>query len=210
MLSVAAHLAPSPGAIPRSIPHCESPCGCADAAYSTRAVPQMLHAGSGLDIFNRSFGKGHEMSLNTAAGAMPVEILLVEDSAGDVRLTQEALRDAKVRNNLHVATDGMEAMSFLCREGAYASVPRPDLILLDLNLPKMSGRDVLKNIKQDVNLKTIPVVILTTSAAEEDIFRSYQLHANCYITKPVDLDQFLKVVMTIDNFWLAIVKLPRT
>lgn len=138
----------------------------------------------------------------------PIEILLVEDSPGDVRLTREALRDAKVRNNLHVALDGMEATSFLRREERHANAPRPDLILLDLNLPKKGGRTVLEEIKQDPGLKSIPVVILTTSAAEEDILRSYELHANCYITKPVDLDQFLKVVRTIDNFWLALVKLP--
>ncbi len=142
--------------------------------------------------------------------ATPIEILLVEDSPGDVRLTKEALRDAKVRNNLHVASDGMDAMAFLRRQGGYANAPRPDLVLLDLNLPKKGGRAVLEEIKLDPNLKSIPVVILTTSAAEEDILRSYQLHANCYITKPVDLEQFLKVVKTIDNFWLAIVKLPRT
>ena len=139
-----------------------------------------------------------------------IEILLVEDSPGDVRLTREALRDAKVQNNLHVALDGIEAMKFLGRDGAHADAPRPDLILLDLNLPRMSGREVLEQIKQNASLKSIPVVILTTSAAEEDIIRSYQLHANCYITKPVDLDQFIKVVKTIDNFWLAIVKLPRS
>jgi CheY-like chemotaxis protein len=139
----------------------------------------------------------------------PIEILLVEDSPGDVRLTKEALRDAKVRNNLHVACDGMEATSFLRREGLHANAPRPDLILLDLNLPKKGGEKVLEEIKLDRSLKSIPVVILTTSAAEEDIRRSYELHANCYITKPVDLDQFLKVVRTIDNFWLAIAKLPR-
>ena len=139
----------------------------------------------------------------------PIEILLVEDSPGDVRLTKEALRDAKVRNNLHVALDGMEATGFLRQQGKHTNAPRPDLILLDLNLPKKGGRTVLEEIKLDPSLKSIPVVILTTSAAEEDILRSYQLHANCYITKPVDLDQFLKVVRTIDNFWLAIVKLPR-
>jgi CheY-like chemotaxis protein len=141
--------------------------------------------------------------------ATPIEILLVEDSPGDIRLTREALRDAKVRNNLHVALDGIEAMAFLNRDGAQTDAPRPDLILLDLNLPRMSGREVLEQIKLDADLTAIPVVILTTSAAEEDIMRSYQLHANCYITKPVDLDQFMKVVRTIDNFWLAIVKLPR-
>jgi CheY-like chemotaxis protein len=146
---------------------------------------------------------------NPIEAPTPIEILLVEDSPGDVRLTREALRDAKVQNNLHVALDGIEAMKFLGRAGANAEAPRPDLILLDLNLPRMSGREVLEQIKQDASLKSIPVVILTTSAAEEDIIRSYQLHANCYITKPVDLDQFIKVVKTIDNFWLAIVKLPR-
>jgi len=148
------------------------------------------------------------MTINVAEKATPIEILLVEDSPGDVRLTQEALRDAKVRNNLTIVSDGVEATSLLLRQGKYAGAPRPDLILLDLNLPKKSGREVLEEIKLDPNLKSIPVVILTTSAAEEDILRSYQLHANCYITKPVDLDQFLKVVKTIDNFWLAIVKLP--
>jgi chemotaxis family two-component system response regulator Rcp1 len=148
------------------------------------------------------------MTINTEENATSIEILLVEDSPGDVRLTQEALRDAKVQNNLHVASDGIDATSFLRRQGKHANAPRPDLILLDLNLPKKSGREVLEEIKLDPILKSIPVVILTTSAAEEDILRSYQLHANCYITKPVDLDQFLKVVKTIDNFWLAIVKLP--
>ena len=141
--------------------------------------------------------------------ATPIEILLVEDSPGDVRLTKEALRDAKVRNNLHVASDGMEATDFLKRQGKHASAPHPDLILLDLNLPKKGGWQVLEEIKADPRLKSIPVVILTTSGAEEDILRSYQHHANCYIPKPVDLDQFLKVVKTIDNFWLTIVKLPR-
>lgn len=146
---------------------------------------------------------------NPIEAPTPIEILLVEDSPGDVRLTREALRDAKVQNNLHVALDGIEAMKFLGRDGVHAEAPRPDLILLDLNLPRMSGREVLEQIKLDGSLKSIPVVILTTSAAEEDIIRSYQLHANCYITKPVDLEQFIKVVKTIDNFWLAIVKLPR-
>jgi len=148
------------------------------------------------------------MTINIGENAAPIEILLVEDSPGDARLTQEAMRDAKVQNNLHIASDGMEATSFLWRRGKHANAPRPDLILLDLNLPKKGGREVLEEIKLDPSLKSIPVVVLTTSAAEEDILRSYQLHANCYITKPVDLDQFLKVVKTIDNFWLAIVKLP--
>jgi chemotaxis family two-component system response regulator Rcp1 len=149
------------------------------------------------------------MTINIRDTATSIEILLVEDSPGDVRLTKEALRDAKVQNNLHVALDGMEATAFLWRQGKHANAPRPDLILLDLNLPKKGGRELLEEIKLDPSLKSIPVVILTTSAAEEDILRSYQLHANCYITKPVDLDQFLKVVKTIDNFWLAIVKLPK-
>jgi CheY-like chemotaxis protein len=149
------------------------------------------------------------MLLDLDNDASSIEILLVEDSAGDVRLTREALRDAKVKNNLHVVMDGLEATAFLLQKGKYADVPRPDLILLDLNLPKKSGREVLEEVKLDPVLKTIPVVILTTSAAEEDILRSYELHANCYITKPVDLMQFMKVVRTIDNFWLAIVKLPK-
>jgi chemotaxis family two-component system response regulator Rcp1 len=138
----------------------------------------------------------------------PIEILLVEDSPGDVRLTQEAFRDAKVHINLHVALDGTEAMAFLKQEGEHSNVPRPDLILLDLNLPKKDGREVLKEIKESSTLKSIPVVILTTSDAEADILRSYQLHANCYITKPVDLDGFLRVVKSVDNFWLSVVKLP--
>jgi two-component system, chemotaxis family, response regulator Rcp1 len=138
----------------------------------------------------------------------PVEILLVEDSPADVRLTIEALRDAKVRNNLHVAADGEEALAFLRREGQHADAIRPDLILLDLNLPKKDGREVLEEVKADPQLRRIPVVILTTSEAEQDILRSYDLHANCYITKPVDLDQFITVVRTIEDFWLTIVKLP--
>ncbi len=136
------------------------------------------------------------------------EVLLVEDSPGDVRLTREAFKDAKVHINLHVASDGAEAMAFLRREGKNADVPRPDLILLDLNLPKKSGREVLEEIKEDPMLRTIPVVILTTSASEQDILRSYLLHANCFITKPVDLAGFLQVVKSIDNFWLSVVKLP--
>ena len=141
-------------------------------------------------------------------GMADFEILLVEDSPGDVRLTREALKDAKMHINLHVASDGIEAMDFLRREGEFADVPRPDLILLDLNLPRKDGRQVLEEIKENPELMTIPVVILTTSASEEDVLRSYRLHANCYISKPVDLDGFLKVIKSIDNFWLAIVKLP--
>jgi two-component system, chemotaxis family, response regulator Rcp1 len=145
-------------------------------------------------------------SIGTGAAAM--EVLLVEDSPGDVRLTLEAFRDAKVHITLHVAIDGVEAMAFLKREGKFAGAPRPDLILLDLNLPKKDGRQVLEEIKESASLKTIPVVILTTSASEADILQSYTLHANCYITKPVDLDGFLKVVKSIDSFWLSVVKLP--
>ena len=142
-------------------------------------------------------------------GMPAFEILLVEDSPGDVRLTREALKDAKMHINLHVASDGIEAMAFLNREEEYSDVPRPDLILLDLNLPRKDGRQVLEEIKDNPELMTIPVVILTTSASEEDVLRSYRLHANCYISKPVDLDGFLKVIKSIDNFWLSIVKLPR-
>ncbi len=141
--------------------------------------------------------------------AEPIQVLLVEDSPGDVRLTREAFKDAKVYITLHVASDGEKAMAFLKREGEYANAPRPDLILLDLNLPKKDGREVLDEIKGSPTLKSIPVVILTTSSSETDILRSYQLHANCYITKPVALDGFLKVVKSIDSFWLSVVKLPR-
>ena len=140
--------------------------------------------------------------------ATPIEILLVEDNIGDVRLTQEALREGKVKNNLTVARDGEEALKMLRREGEHASIPRPDLILLDLNLPRRDGREVLQEIKADEQLRMIPVVVLTTSSAEADILKSYQLHANCYITKPVDLEQFISVVKSIDDFWLTIVRLP--
>lgn len=140
--------------------------------------------------------------------AKPIEILMVEDSAGDVRLTVEALKDAKILNHFSVARDGVEAMAFLRREGTYADSPRPDLILLDLNLPKKDGREVLAEVKADDLLKAIPVVVLTTSQAEKDIMRSYQLHANCYVTKPVDLDQFMTVVRSVESFWLTVVKLP--
>jgi two-component system, chemotaxis family, response regulator Rcp1 len=138
----------------------------------------------------------------------PIEILLVEDSAGDVRLTVEAFKEGKVMNNLSVVRDGVEALAFLRRQGPYANAPRPDLVLLDLNLPKKDGRDVLSEIKAEEDLKTIPVVILTTSKAEEDIVRTYDLHANCFITKPVDLEQFIGVVKSIKDFWFTIVKLP--
>jgi chemotaxis family two-component system response regulator Rcp1 len=139
---------------------------------------------------------------------VPIDILLVEDNAGDVRLTQEVLKGSKVRNNLIVATNGQEALNCLRRQGKYSTSPRPDLVLLDLNLPVMDGREVLQRIKDDSDLKRIPVVILTTSKAEEDILKTYNLHANCYVTKPVDLDQFVKVVKSLEDFWLAIVKLP--
>ncbi|MBU7032750.1 MAG: response regulator [Theionarchaea archaeon] len=146
--------------------------------------------------------------MNDDSHGEPIEILLVEDSPGDVRLTIEALKEGKVHNNLHVVRDGVEAMKFLSKEGEYSGVPHPDLILLDLNLPKKDGREVLKEIKSDSRLKRIPVVILTISSAEEDILKTYNLHANCYITKPVDLDQFIKVVKSIEDFWLEIVRLP--
>jgi len=138
----------------------------------------------------------------------PIEILMVEDNPGDVRLTIEALKEAKVRNHLHTVEDGVEALAFLRREGRYAEAPRPDLVLLDLNLPKKTGREVLAEIKDDPDLRRIPVVILTVSQAEQDIVKSYNLHANCYITKPVDLDRFLEVVQSIENFWLTVVMLP--
>jgi len=137
-----------------------------------------------------------------------VEILLVEDNSGDIRLTKEAMKDAKIINNLNVVEDGVEALAYLRKEGKFKGVKRPDLILLDINLPKKNGREVLAEIKQDIYLKQIPVVILTISNAEEDIIKTYELHANCYITKPVDMEQFTKVVKSIDNFWFSIVKLP--
>ena len=144
--------------------------------------------------------------------AMPtsrlVEILLVEDNPGDVRLTREALKEGKIRNNLNVASDGVEALRYLRREGPYAGAARPDLILLDLNLPRMDGREVLQAVKMDPSLRHIPVVVLTSSAAEQDIVRAYDLHANCYVSKPVDLDQFIHVVKSIEDFWFNIVKLP--
>ncbi len=137
-----------------------------------------------------------------------IEILLVEDNPGDARLTTEALKEAKVRNKLRHIDDGVEALAFLRRQGKHAGAPRPDLILLDLNLPRKDGREVLAEIKADQSLKRIPVVILTTSQAEEDILRAYNLNANCYVSKPVDLDQFIKVIRGINDFWLTIVKLP--
>lgn len=138
----------------------------------------------------------------------PIEILLVEDNPGDVRLTREIFKAARIRNIIHTVEDGVEAMEYLRNQGKYADEARPDLILLDLNLPRKDGREVLAEIKTDDELKRIPVVVLTISKAEEDILKTYSLHANCYITKPVDLDQFIKVVASIEDFWLSVVKLP--
>ena len=138
----------------------------------------------------------------------PVEILMVDDNPGDIDLAREALEEGKVSNTLHIARDGVEALAFLRKQGQYADAPRPDLILLDLNMPRMSGQETLAEIKKDASLMRIPVVILTTSQAERDITESYNLHANCYIIKPVDFGQFMRVVQAIDNFWLSVVKLP--
>ncbi len=147
--------------------------------------------------------------MQTSKNVRPVQILLVEDNPGDVGLTIEALKEAKVLNKLTVVKDGIEALSLLRRQGQHAHAARPDLILLDLNLPKKDGREVLAEIKADDNLKRIPVIILTTSQNEQDVVKSYNLHANCYITKPLDLDQFIKVVKSIEDFWLRIVVLPK-
>lgn len=137
-----------------------------------------------------------------------IDILLVEDNPGDIRLTKEALKDMKLKNTLNVVTDGVEALEFLHQEGQYADAPRPDIILLDLNLPRKDGREVLEEIKDDESLRRIPVVVLTTSDDEADIMASYNLHANCYITKPVDVHRFIEIVQNIENFWFSIVKLP--
>jgi len=144
----------------------------------------------------------------TDAESRPMEILLVDDSPGDARLTREALRDSEFRNTLHVVADGVDALSFLRREGAHRDAVRPDVILLDLNLPRKDGREVLREIKADEALRGIPVVVLTSSQAEEDICRAYDLRANCYIIKPVDLQQFFSVVRSIERFWFALAKLP--
>ena len=146
--------------------------------------------------------------MTTTEMVHPIEILLVEDNPGDARLAKEALKESKLKNNLYIADDGVEAMDFLNKKGKYKDMPRPDLVILDLNLPRKDGREVLNEIKTDDNLKRIPVVILTISKAEEDILKSYNLHANCFISKPIDLDQFIKVVKSIEDFWLTIVKLP--
>ena len=138
----------------------------------------------------------------------PIEILLVEDNPGDVRLTQEAVREAKIRNTLNVVNDGEQAIAYVRRQGEYAERPRPDLILLDLNLPRKDGREVLQDLKSDPDLHRIPVVVLTSSEAEQDILSTYDLYANAYVTKPVDLEQFMRVVSSIQDFWLNIVKLP--
>ena len=148
------------------------------------------------------------MTMDERTYVKPVDILLVEDNPGDVDLAREALDDSKMNNTLYVVEDGEEALEFLHQRGQYAEAPRPDLIILDLNLPKRDGREVLAEIKDDESLRRIPVVILTTSKAEEDVLKTYNLHANCYITKPLDLDQFLHVVRSIQNFWLSIVVLP--
>jgi CheY-like chemotaxis protein len=149
-----------------------------------------------------------ELNMNVTKRVKPIEILLVEDNPGDIELTREALKNHKVLNNLSVVEDGEAALAFLKREGSYAGVPRPDLVLLDLNLPKIDGKEVLAEIKADQVLKRIPVVVLTTSQDEEDILKSYNLHANCYITKPIDFNKFVKVVKGIEDFWMSIVLLP--
>jgi len=147
------------------------------------------------------------ISVSRATGA-PVEILLVEDNPGDVRLTIETFREGKIANRIDTVEDGVEAMAYLRREGKYAKAGRPDLILLDLNLPRKDGREVLEEVKRDEGLRSIPIVVLTTSRSEEDVVKSYNLHANCYISKPVDLNQFIKVVTSIEDFWLSVVRLP--
>ncbi len=146
--------------------------------------------------------------MNHAEAGRQAEFLLIEDNPGDVRLTREALRESKVRNNLNVVGDGEAALLYLKRQPPYTDAPRPDIILLDLNLPRKDGREVLAEIKGDPSLRRIPVVVITSSEAEQDILRTYDLHVNCYVTKPVDLDQFIKVVQSIESFWLTIVRLP--
>ncbi len=148
--------------------------------------------------------------MKTADRTRTFEILLVEDNPGDVRLTEETLKESALSHRLSTARDGVEAISFLRQQGAHCDAPRPDLILLDLNLPRKDGREVLAEIKSDRRLKLIPVVVLTTSDAEQDVLRSYDLHANCYITKPVDLDEFISVVKAVETFWLGMVRLPRS
>jgi CheY-like chemotaxis protein len=140
--------------------------------------------------------------------SVSIEILLVEDNPGDVRLTQEGLAESRITNNLHTVADGVEALAYLKRQAPYVDASRPDLIMMDLNLPRMDGRELLAKIKSDDDFRRIPVVVLTTSEAEDDVIKAYDLHANCYITKPVDLEKFITVVNSIENFWLTIVKLP--
>jgi CheY-like chemotaxis protein len=152
--------------------------------------------------------QNEDRSMTDDVSGEPIEILLVEDNPGDVRLTREALSEGGVLNNLHVVGDGVDAMAYLRQDGEYADATTPDLVLLDLNLPKMDGTEVLEEVKADPDLRRIPVVVLTSSAAEEDIVRSYDLHANAYITKPVDMDQFIEVARNLEQFWLSIVKLP--
>lgn len=147
--------------------------------------------------------------MQTDTETKPIEILLVEDNPGDVRLTIDAFKEGKVSNNFSVVEDGVEAMAYLRKEGKYVNAKRPDIILLDLNLPRKDGREVLVEVKNDEKLKRIPIVVLTTSKADEDIIKSYNYHANCYISKPVDLNEFLRVVKTIEDFWLSVVKLPK-
>lgn len=147
--------------------------------------------------------------MQTDTETKPIEILLVEDNPGDVRLTIDAFKEGKVSNNFSVVEDGIEAMAYLRKEGKYTNAKRPDIILLDLNLPRKDGREVLVEVKNDEKLKRIPIVVLTTSKADEDIIKSYNYHANCYISKPVDLNEFLRVVKIIEDFWLSVVKLPR-
>ncbi|WP_440222443.1 response regulator [Dokdonella sp. MW10] len=148
------------------------------------------------------------MSHDTVLGGRLIEILLVEDNEGDVRLTREAFAEGHIRNRLHVVNDGEQALAFLRREGAWKDAPQPDLVLLDLNLPRLDGREVLSAIKVDPRLKHIPVVVLTSSRTEQDLLRAYDLHANCFITKPVEFEQFIEVIRSIENFWLTIVVLP--
>src|SRR6266436_855719 len=181
--------------------------GMAVESGSSRQLVEVLRFVSRFPL-NQSGVSRRKNKMNFESPSIPVDILLVEDNAGDVRLTQEVLRDSKVRNNLIVASNGEEALACLRKQGKFKNTIRPDLILLDLNLPIKDGRQVLAEIKDDIDLKRIPVVILTTSKAEEDILRTYNLHANCYVTKPVDLEQFVKVVKSLEDFWLAIVKLP--
>jgi CheY-like chemotaxis protein len=148
--------------------------------------------------------------VNRSGPSEPVQILLVEDSPGDIRLTREVLRDARIANELHIVGDGEQAMAFLRRVGEYSDMPRADLILLDLNLPRKDGREVLAELKDDPELHLIPVIVLTTSAAEQDVLRSYDLKAACYVTKPIDLDEFISIVRSIEAFWLSVVRLPHS